>query len=220
MPATGGGGGAVYRNRTEEQMALDMMNSFLFVGGAGSRAYPAHQHAVSNEAVINMVRGRKHFVFWPPSEQRHLYPLGEGRGDRTEHRGSYGRGDQIYMGEGVFADFVRQPGLKQVAVGWEGIAERGDAAYVPCGMVHMVHNVDAVLAVQSQFFGHPRCNVWDEQAGRWAMPGGFLDEKLDASFQRKLLQKMNRDLREAASEREPEWDEESEDERDDRDVEL
>ena len=157
------------------------MNSFLFVAGAGSRAYPAHQHAVSNEVVMHMVRGRKHFVFWPPSEQAHLYPLSDythkdagGTGDRTEHRGTHGRGDQLYLADGVFADFERQPDLEQAA-GWEGIAERGDAAYVPCGMVHMVHNVDAVLAVGTQFFAHPLCAVWDEGGGEdggWKIPAG------------------------------------------------
>jgi hypothetical protein len=162
------------------------MNAFLFVAGAGSRSYPAHQHAVSNEVVMHMVRGRKHFVFWPPSEQARLYPLdppggggGSGSRGRTENRGSFGRGDQVYLAEGVFLDTARQPRLAEVGlVGWEGIAERGDAAYVPCGTIHSIHNVDAILAVGTQFYGHPRCGVWDEGAGGWRVPEGFHDETL------------------------------------------
>ena len=53
------------------------------------------------------------------------------------------------------------------AEGWEGIAERGDVAYIPCGLVHQIANVDPVLAVVTQVAGHPRCRVWDHEAGDW-----------------------------------------------------
>ena len=203
----GGGGGGP---RTVDAVVRSFMNAFLFVAGAGSRSYPAHQHAVSNEVVMHMVRGRKHFVFWPPSEQARLYPLdphggGGGGGGRTEHKGSFGRGDQIYLAEGVFLDTARQPRLAEAGlVGWEGIAERGDAAYVPCGTIHSIHNVDAILAVGTQFYGHPRCGVWDEGAGDWRVPEGFLDETLAQHRGKPLDQATGDDERDDEDERESE----------------
>lgn len=142
----------------------EVFTRWLFLAPRGSRAYPAHQHAMSNELFMHMVRGRKHFVMWPPAMHDALYPLRSTAS--TEVQGSFGRTDTFFMAEGIDLNVTRQPLLAE-AEGWEGIAERGDVAYIPCGLVHQIANVDPVLAVVTQVAGHPRCRVWDHEAGDW-----------------------------------------------------
>ena len=157
---------------------LEGMTKWLFLAPRGSRAYPAHQHATSNEVLMHMVRGRKHFVMWPPNMHDALYPLVSEA--RTEVQGSFGRSDVFFMAEGININMTRQPLLSE-AEGWEGIAERGDVAYIPCGIVHQIANIDPIFAMVTQLPGHPRCHSLDEATGKFKVVNN--DPKVEALFQ-------------------------------------
>jgi len=122
-------------------------NPVIYVAPPHSRAYPTHVHGRAEDNFMFLLQGTKKFVHWPYSAKASLY-----RSDTTGKTCSptcEAQGDEIYMCEGIYPDFKRQPELENtLGVALAGEVHAGDLLFIPCGSAHQVENLDITVAVR------------------------------------------------------------------------
>ena len=119
----------------------------IYVAPPHSRAYPTHVHGRAEDNFMFLLQGTKKFVHWPYTAKASLY-----RSQTTGKTCSPNcdvMGDEIFMSEGIYPDFKRQPDLNNTrSVALAGEVHAGDLLYIPCGSAHQVENIDVTVAVR------------------------------------------------------------------------
>ena len=128
----------------------------LFVAPSGSRAYPMHQHGTLDESLLLVLAGAKRVYIFPPSADGSL-------DERPELQVSE-HGDRVFMADPKDAIASGVP----AAV---GTVRPGEAIYIPANTIHLVDNVQDVIAVAIHFDVEGSAEHIEERAfvdGRWA----------------------------------------------------
>jgi hypothetical protein len=133
----------------EIQMPV-LKDTRIFAARAGTRAYPAHQHAKPEMVVMLILKGKKKVMNWPTRYGRYLYPMPKDT-QTTTHLGlaaNKAHADTVYLAEPWPINVTRQPDLlKAVDAATEIMAEAGDLLFLPCSGIHIVHNLEDVIAI-------------------------------------------------------------------------